>query len=157
MAKVKFGSKADTGFKIATDETHLNSIACDTLYETTIRDVDDSNWDNIRKELVNIELVDGAVSISAPLSSSDLTGFYNSWSNKTPFEEALDWRIEIFSGSVKGNAHVYSEEWKTKIKNYVMDMEELKYNTSDHVDGKTINQILSDNGKNIICLQEIAN
>jgi len=52
---------------------------------------------------------------------------------------------------------VYSEEWKTKIKNYVMDMEELKDNTSDHVDGKTINQILSDNGKNIICLQEIAN
>jgi hypothetical protein len=150
MAKVKFGSKADTGFKIATDETHLNSITSDTQYETTVWDVDDSNWDNIRKELVTLEVVDGAVVISAPLSSSDLTGQYPS------FEDALDYRISIFSGSVKGNAQ-YSEEWKTKINNYIDDMDELKNNTSDQVDGKTINQILSDNGKNIICLEEIAN
>ena len=60
MAKIKFEKNNPTVFKIASDEEYLNKIT-NHNHQDTVYDIDDSHLDNIKKDLVIVQVEDGAV------------------------------------------------------------------------------------------------
>jgi hypothetical protein len=146
MAKLKFVKhNPQTSFKIADTEEHLNKIT-NLNHIDTIHEIDDSNWDKIRKETVILELVDGEITYTDIVEDA-----YNG-----RFAELLQERINLFKSWWKGNPHIYDEEWDQKFRDYISNMKELLADSTLHVDNKTFNEILSENGKSILCHYEVA-
>ena len=151
MAKIKFEKNNPTVFKIASDEEYLNKIT-NHNHQDTVYDIDDSHLDNIKKDLVIVQVEDGAVTVSEPFTSENLQGQYGDL-----FADFLAERIKFFNSTKTHNQHIYDDAWNKKIDDYVSDMVWLSNETSLHVKGKTINQILAENGKEILSEAEVAN